>query len=171
MWGVHMRPGVYRSPKIAVRQNLIGGRGLFAAATLAAGDIVRVKEGHLLDKAGPASHERTVDEADVQVADGLFLAPVDEPEFEGVMVFMIHSCEPNFGTQGQIIFVALRDFAAGNELTLDYGTIDRDVEPMVCRRGARGIAESSSGRTGRSPTSRRSTGPTSLGICRRKSHL
>ena len=41
-----------------------------------------------------------MNEADLQVADDLFLAPVDEAEFEGVMMFLNHSCEPNVGVQG-----------------------------------------------------------------------
>ena len=49
------------------------------------------------------------------------------------MMFLNHSCEPNVGVQGQIVFVAMRDVAAGEELTLDYGTIDHDAEPMACR--------------------------------------
>ena len=52
------------------------------------------------------------------------------------MMFLNHSCEPNVGVQGQVVFVALRDVAAGEELTLDYGTIDHDAEPMACRCGA-----------------------------------
>ena len=34
------------------------------------------------------------------------------------------------------MFVALRDVGAGEELTIDYGTIDSAVEPMACRCGA-----------------------------------
>jgi hypothetical protein len=52
------------------------------------------------------------------------------------MMFLNHSCEPNVGVQGQIVFVAMRDVGAGEELTLDYATIDHDTPPMVCRCGA-----------------------------------
>ncbi len=52
------------------------------------------------------------------------------------MLFLKHSCEPNVGIQGQIVFVAMREIAAGEELTLDYATIDHDSEPMTCRCGA-----------------------------------
>jgi hypothetical protein len=40
------------------------------------------------------------------------------------------------GILGQMVFVARRDIAAGEELTLDYATIDHDSEPMACRCGA-----------------------------------
>ena len=77
-----------------------------------------------------------MNDADMQITDDLFLAPVSADEFEGVMMFLNHSCEPNVGVQGQIVFVALRDVAAGEELTIDYGTLDHDAEPMACRCGA-----------------------------------
>lgn len=33
------------------------------------------------------------------------------------MIFSNHSCDPNIGVRGQIVFVALRPIAAGEELT------------------------------------------------------
>jgi dienelactone hydrolase len=46
-----MTPASYRSPKTAVRRSGIAGRGLFADAAIAEGEIVCVKGGHLLTKA------------------------------------------------------------------------------------------------------------------------
>lgn len=77
-----------------------------------------------------------VNDADTQIADDLFLAPLTADEFEGVMMFLNYSCEPNVGVQGQIVFDALREVAVGEELTIDYGTIDHDVESMACQCGA-----------------------------------
>jgi uncharacterized protein len=74
----------------------------------------------------------------LQITDDLFLAPVGEAEFEAVMMFLNHSCEPNVGIQGQIVFVAMRDVAAGEELSIDYATIDHDTPPMECRCGTAG---------------------------------
>jgi SET domain-containing protein len=126
----------YRSPKTAVRCSRIVGRGLFADTAIAKGEIVCVKGGHLLTKAQFRHYQSVAHEADLQIADDLFLAPVSEAEFEDVMMFLNHSCEPNVGIQGQIVFVAMRDIAGDEELTLDYATIDHDCEPMACRCGA-----------------------------------
>jgi hypothetical protein len=126
----------YRSPKTDIRPSAIGGRGLFAAAPIRRGEVVSVKGGRLLDRAGMAEHGGAVGDAELQVTDDLFLAPVGEAEFEAVMMFLNHSCEPNVGVQGQIVFVAMRDVAAGEELTLDYATIDHDTPLMACRCGA-----------------------------------
>lgn len=47
-----------------------------------------------------------------------------------------HSCEPNLGLQGQIVYVALRDIAIGEELTFDYAMNDDDPdEIMKCECG------------------------------------
>lgn len=35
------------------------------------------------------------------------------------MLYTNHSCEPNIAIQGQIVFVAMREIAAGEELTHD----------------------------------------------------
>src|SRR5262245_64712589 len=124
----------YRSPKTDIRPSAIGGRGLFAAAPIRRGEVVSVKGGHLLDRAGMAEHGGAVGDAELQVTDDLFLAPVGEAEFEAVMMFLNHSYEPNVGVQAQIVLVAMRDEAPGAVLTLDYATIDHDTEPIARRR-------------------------------------
>lgn len=48
------------------------------------------------------------------------------------MLYTNHSCDPNIGLQGQIVFVAMRDIAAGEELTHDWGS---GVDPSASGRG------------------------------------
>jgi uncharacterized protein len=153
-----MKVASYRSPKTAVRPSRIVGRGLFAAAAIARGEIVCVKGGHLVTGAEFAQYKGVAHDADLQIADDLFLTPVAEAEFEGVMMFLNHSCEPNVGIRGQIVFVAMRDIAAGEELTLDYATIDRDSEPMACRCGAPGCRGLVTGEDWQKPELRRKYG-------------
>jgi SET domain-containing protein len=131
-----MRLASYRSPKTAVKNSGIVGRGLFAAEPIPRGEVVCVKGGHLIDRATLERHSSVVNDAELQVADDLYLAPLASDEFEGVMMFLNHSCEPNVGVQGQIVFVAMRDIEVSEELTLDYATIDHGAEPMACRCGA-----------------------------------
>jgi SET domain-containing protein len=52
------------------------------------------------------------------------------------MIFSNHFCDPNIGVQGQIVFIALRQIAAGEELTHDWATTDDDDYTVVCRCGA-----------------------------------
>ena len=79
------------------------------------------------------------------------------------MLFTNHSCAPNIGVQGQIVFVALRDIAAGEELTHDWATTDDDTYEMRCRCGAAPAAARSPARTGGRRTCRRGTAATCPG--------
>jgi SET domain-containing protein len=148
----------HRSPRTAVRPSPIGGRGLFAAAPIASGEIVCVKGGRLIDRAALDRLRPVVRDAELAVADGLYLAPTTPEEFEDVMMFLNHSCEPNVGIEGQIVFVALRDVAVGEELTLDYATVDREVVDMNCRCGAAGCRGVITGRDWQDPTLQRKYG-------------
>jgi hypothetical protein len=76
---------------------------------------------------------------------------VANAEFEDVLLFLNHSCEPNVGIQGQIVVVAMRDIAAGEELTIDYALIDHDAGPMAGRCGAEGCRQLITGRDGQKP--------------------
>jgi SET domain-containing protein len=148
----------YRSPKTSVRPSRIVGRGLFADAPIAEGEIVCVKGGHLVSKAEFAKYKGVANEAELQIADDLFLTPVSEAEFEDLMMFLNHSCEPNVGIQGQIVFVAMRPIGAGEELTLDYATIERPAESMACQCGAAGCRGVISGEDWRRPELQRKYG-------------
>jgi len=52
------------------------------------------------------------------------------------MIYNNHSCDPNIGVRGQILFVALRRIVASEELTHDWATTDDDNYTMACRCGA-----------------------------------
>ena len=126
----------YISPKAAVRESPIHGRGLFAVEPIAAGEVVCVKGGYVFDRETLRSMPGWYRAAEIQVAEGLFIGPVEEREREGGMVFSNHSCEPNIGVRGQIVFVAMRDVAPGEELTHDWATTDDDDYEMECRCGS-----------------------------------
>ena len=98
-----MKVASYLSPKTSVKSSGIAGRGLYANVPLVRGEIVSVKGGHLIDRATLERNKAVVNDADMQIADNLFLAPLTADEFEGVMMFLNHSCEPNVGVQGQIV--------------------------------------------------------------------
>lgn len=126
----------YISPKAAVRESSIQGRGLLAVEPLAKGEIICVKGGHIFNRETLRQVTKTLGPAEIQIADDLFIGPLDEQEREGSMIFSNHCCEPNIGVQGQIVFVALRDIEAGEELTHDWATTDDDAYEMECKCGA-----------------------------------
>ena len=126
----------YISPKAAVRPSPIHGRGLFAVEPFAPGEVVCVKGGHVFDRRRLEEIGARLGPAEIQIGEDLFIGPVEEAEREGSMIFSNHSCEPNIGVLGQIVFVALRDIAAGEELTHDWATTDDDSYRLECRCGA-----------------------------------
>jgi len=126
----------HRSPKTEVRASPIHGKGLFAAAPIAAGEVVAVKGGYVLDGATWARLEPELGPAEIQIGEDLFIAPVAAGEREGCMLYSNHSCDPNIAVQGQIVFVAMGDIAAGEELTHDWATTDDLDYEIQCNCGS-----------------------------------
>lgn len=57
----------------------------------------------------------------------------------GMAMFVNHSCDPNCETweaRGRIWIKAIRDIAAGEELTYDYNLYDGDEDEAACNCGA-----------------------------------
>ena len=123
----------FRSPKTEVRESTIDGRGLFALEPIAAGEIVAVKGGHIIGGDVLRQIAPRLGPAEIQIGDDLFVCPVTEEEREGSMIFSNHSCEPNVGVRGQIVFVAMREIRAGEELTHDWAMTDDDDSSTECR--------------------------------------
>ncbi|HUY81084.1 MAG TPA: SET domain-containing protein-lysine N-methyltransferase [Acidobacteriaceae bacterium] len=57
----------------------------------------------------------------------------------GIAMFINHSCDPNCETseiRGRVWIKAIRDIAAGEELTYDYNLYDGDEDEASCNCGA-----------------------------------
>jgi hypothetical protein len=116
--------------------SVIHGRGLFAREPIEKGEIVCIKGGHVFDRRRLAELQPDLGPAEIQIAEHLFIGPVSAEAREGGMIFSNHSCAPNIGVQGQIVFVAMRDVPAGEELTHDWAMTDDDSYEMSCNCGA-----------------------------------
>jgi SET domain-containing protein len=126
----------YISPKVnkgAASQ--IQGRGLIARAPIARGEIVAIKGGHIVDSATYATLDEQLRNSDIQITDDFHIVALDANEYEAVMLFLNHSCEPNVGIAGNVVFVAMRDIEVGEELTTDYALFDDNDGVMTCRCG------------------------------------
>lgn len=126
----------YLSPKAQVKESSIQGRGLFAKDPIKKGQIVAIKGGYIFDRSTWKQMEKVLGPADIPIADGFTIAPANQDEREGCMIFTNHSCDPNIGVQGQIVFVAMRDIESGEELTHDWATTDDDTYEMQCSCGS-----------------------------------
>jgi hypothetical protein len=126
----------YLSPKAVVQSSPIHGRGLFAIGEFQPGEIVCVKGGYIFTRATLGEIAPVLGPAEIQIADDLFIGPLHAEERDGGMIFSNHSCDPNIGVQGQIVFVALRRLVTGEELTHDWATTDDDEYTLTCKCGA-----------------------------------
>jgi hypothetical protein len=127
----------YHSPKTEVRGSAIEGRGIFALDKLQKGELVAIKGGHIFDGQRLSELEKTLGPAEIQIGDDLFIGPVTQEEREGAMLFLNHSCDPNVGVKGQIVFVAMRDIQPGEEIVQDWAmTDDDDTTRMECNCGS-----------------------------------
>ena len=127
----------YRSPKTEVRESKIHGRGLFATADIAKGEVVAVKGGHIVSREQLREQVTPrLGPVEIQIGDDLFITPVTQGQRDGSMLYSNHSCNANLGMRGEITFVALRDIRAGEELTHDWATTDGDDYSVQCKCGS-----------------------------------
>jgi uncharacterized protein len=136
----------------------IAGRGLTAVAPIAKDEIVAVKGGHIVDTATLRALPEKLRNSEVQIADGLHLVALTDDEYEPVMLFINHSCEPNVGFAGNIVLVAMRHIEAGEELTTDYALFDDYDGAMDCRCGTASCRRTIDGHDWRRPELQRRYG-------------
>jgi uncharacterized protein len=136
----------YRSPKTEVRESPIHGHGLFARQAIATGEIVAVKGGHIFTEAEWSVLAQELGPAEIQISEDLFIAPAHPDQRPGAMLYTNHSCDPNIAIQGQIVFVAMRDIAPGEELTHDWATTDDGDYEIECRCGCSGCRRTVTGK-------------------------
>jgi hypothetical protein len=119
------------------RASAIAGRGVIAIQPIFCGELVAVKGGHIVEQERLQSLPERLQNSEIGIAEGLHLVALHDDEYEDVMLFLNHSCDPNVGLAGNIVFVTLRNVSLGEELTIDYAMIDdHDDESMDCRCGS-----------------------------------
>ena len=117
-------------------RSAIDGRGLIAREPITAGEVLAVKGGHIMSREMYRALPGRLQQTDIQITDDLYVAALHDDEYEAVMLFLNHSCEPNAGFAGNVVLVAMRDVAAGEELVTDYALFDQGDGVMECRCGA-----------------------------------
>jgi uncharacterized protein len=114
----------------------IAGRGLRAVEPISAGEVIAVKGGHVMTVAEHLRLPDPLPNSSVQITDDLVLVARDVDEYEAVMLFINHSCEPNVGIGGNVVLIAMRDVSAGEELSIDYAMFDDYDGRMTCGCGS-----------------------------------
>jgi hypothetical protein len=115
----NLLPRGWASSKVVarVRNN---ERSVATNAPIQVGELVAVWAGEVVtfdhvQALGPVAGKTAV-----QIDDGLFL----QSNGDGLSDWINHSCRPNLGMRGQIVLVAVRPIATGEELCFDYAMTD-----------------------------------------------
>ncbi|HEX6422715.1 MAG TPA: SET domain-containing protein-lysine N-methyltransferase [Acidimicrobiales bacterium] len=130
-------PGTWADDRVVVRPSPIEGRGLFAGEHIDAGTVVLRLGGRLVSSADLVSLiSAAADDPDAPYVDAVTVhedAHLVLPP-GAVAHFGNHSCDPALWWAGAYEVATRRPVAAGDELTLDYGTLSgADGPAMACR--------------------------------------
>ena len=126
----------YRSPKIEVRDDTLAGRGVVAVEAIARDEIVAIKAGNIITRDELEQATRVAGDMALQIDDEFYIAPRSPDEVMDMSVMINHSCDPNVGFRGQVVYVAMRDIEAGEELCHDYAMERSDDYELDCRCGS-----------------------------------
>ncbi len=142
------QPTCYLSPKCYARPIGHMVYGVFANEPLAQDERIAVWGGEVVTRENFDALPDRLRRLSVQIEDGLFLVALNE----GPADYINHSCNPNAGMQGQIVVVAMREIAAGEQICFDYAMTDgSDYDEFECECGAPNCRKNVTGRDWRNP--------------------
>jgi hypothetical protein len=129
-------------PRIEVHASSLHGKGMFATAPIAQGEVLTIWGGTLLLDEKDLARQREMWAAMgyvwATVGEGLYLAQWLAPGEEDLTDCINHSCDPNVWMLDEVTLAARRDIDVGEELTIDYCLFEGDedhVPPWMCRCG------------------------------------
>ena len=125
----------YLSPRLEVRAAPEkGGYAVYALTDFKKNELLVMWGGRVATLAEVLVLPREEQGHTIQIHDELYLAPIGMQEPAD---YVNHSCNPNAGISGQISLVAMRDIAAGEEITFDYAMADSSsYDEFDCACGA-----------------------------------
>ena len=110
----------------------IHGMGIRLGEPAERGDIVLQIKGEMKFKVNKSKEDALANPDWVGIAKNQWIDPKKPYKF------LNHSCEPNTGIKGKVSLAALRHIDEGEEVTIDYATIEGDPRwEMKCACGAK----------------------------------
>lgn len=126
----------YCSPKTIVKESPKGGKGFFARKDIVKGEIVAIKNGHIVDKEKAYRLDNEIGDFDLQISDEFYIYPKTIEEIKDIVIFINHSCDPNIGMDGQINYIAMRNIKTVEELCMDYAMAISGEYKLECKCGS-----------------------------------
>ena len=123
---------LYTPRKVYIAKSKIHGNGVFANKNLKRGEIIFVLKGKIKNWKVKDLKTSLFGPNWIGIKHGTWIDP--RYPFD----LLNHSCNPNMGIRGKLLFVALRDIRKGEELNFDYSTTEDDLLwRMKCSCGAK----------------------------------
>ncbi len=122
------------SDKVEIRTNALNGKGIFAKEDIKKDEVVFIKGGHILKR--DELFSSGVINSYFPLNDEFLLGATNKEEEESIKLYENHSCNPNCGLHGDIVFIAMRDIKKDDELTVDYAFIDNEDYSFKCTCGS-----------------------------------
>lgn len=120
--------------KLGIRNSEIEGRGMVVLDSVKKNTIISIIKGKNFKKENKTLQDVFGHPDWVGIGKNIWIDP--NPPYK----YINHSCNPSAGIKGKVTLVALRDLKAGEEVTLDYSTIEADTRwrlPNTCRCGSK----------------------------------
>lgn len=115
---------------IYVATSKIAGSGVMIGESAKKGELIRYIKGDIKFKVNKSKKDALANPNWVGIAENQWIDP-DKP-----YKFLNHSCNPSAGVKGKVALVALRNLKEGEEITIDYSTIEGDSRwEMPCSCG------------------------------------
>jgi len=126
----------WRSPGIEVSDTALASRGVIAIADIAKDEIVAIKAGNIIARAEIEQASDNAGDMALQIDDDFYLGPHSADEVDDMSVSINHSCDPNVGFRGQVVYMATRDIQSGEELCHAYPMERSDDYALDCHCGS-----------------------------------
>lgn len=117
--------------KIVVGNSKIDGKGIFATKDIKKGHTAFIFKGKIIHYDPKTKKDAMAKPNVMGYGKGLSI----DPDFP--FTFLNHSCNPNLGQQGKVLFVALRNIKKEEELTFDYSISEDSLWTMKCTCGSK----------------------------------
>lgn len=139
-WGTR-----WLTPKAKVINSKIEGLGVQAIKPIKNGEAVGVLGGLIIPRKEVKEYWKKEGHVGIQISNDFYIVPPNRNELKKYGVYN-HSCDPNIGFGAEsVIFYAIRNIKAGEELVFDYAFCELDKPSFKCNCGSkkcRGVIKS-----------------------------
>lgn len=109
--------------KVYISESRISGKGIFAVRPINKGEIVFIAKGRLVKFVVRSPKDLRIGPRWIGIGRHRWI----DPSRNSPLYFINHSCDPNTGINGRIMFVAMKDIERDEEVTFDYSIQDEDT--------------------------------------------